>query len=291
MTSEIKWNDRYNIGVETVDKAHRKLFSIVRKMVILNNDETDREWICREGIKYFKSYVLKHFSEEEAYMRSIHYSGYAAHKCVHDDMKNDTLPELENEMKESNYSVESVQHFLGICIGWLNHHILLEDRAITGKIPNKWTQGYAKDTSFLEENIVWVMRQLFNLNMHTVSHHYAGENFGRKICYRLSYSSPDGTPLHVYFILEEHLVLEIVSRLLNVQFIRIDKTALGAVRLISQQFMKQVAKNCDTAGHYVLEQDHLLTEEQLERDFDKQYPAYSFLFNTGTGYFALCIRT
>ena len=31
MTNEVKWNERFNIGVEVVDKAHQRLFSIVRR--------------------------------------------------------------------------------------------------------------------------------------------------------------------------------------------------------------------------------------------------------------------
>ncbi len=68
----IKWNNRFNIGVEVVDKAHQKLFSIVGKLIALNEEEKQQH-ACREGIKYFKNYTLKHFAEEEAYMKSIRY--------------------------------------------------------------------------------------------------------------------------------------------------------------------------------------------------------------------------
>ena len=80
MSAEIKWNDRFNIGVASIDHAHQKLFSIVGKLVALNEDETKQQHACKEGIKYFKSYTLKHFADEEAYMQSINYSGYAMHK-------------------------------------------------------------------------------------------------------------------------------------------------------------------------------------------------------------------
>ena len=291
MISDIKWNERYNIGVEVIDKAHRKLFSIVRKMVMLNNDEKDREWICREGIKYFKNYVLKHFAEEEAYMRSVNYSGYAAHKCVHDDMKNETLPALEKEMDESDYSSESIQHFLGICTGWLSHHILLEDRAITGQIPNKWTEEWTEDTSILEKTILWAMKQLFNLELTTVSSHYGGEDFGKKICYRLTYRESDNASLKVYFVLEEKLVLEITSQLLHIPLTRVDRTVTETLKIFARHFMKRIAGNHNTLNQYRLESDHLLSEEQLEQDFDKKYPNHSLLFNTGIGYFALCVKS
>ena len=69
MAKEIEWNERFNIGVEEVDKAHRRLFSVVRKLMELSEDEKRGRWVCEEAIKYFKSYTVKHFAQEEEYMR------------------------------------------------------------------------------------------------------------------------------------------------------------------------------------------------------------------------------
>lgn len=77
---EIKWNDRFNLGVESIDRAHQRIFSIVGKLISLNEDEAKQRHACQEGIKYLKSYTLKHFQEEEDYMQSIGYEGYARHK-------------------------------------------------------------------------------------------------------------------------------------------------------------------------------------------------------------------
>ena len=38
MVSEVKWDDRFNIGVEVVDRAHRRLFAIVNKLLAMNTD-------------------------------------------------------------------------------------------------------------------------------------------------------------------------------------------------------------------------------------------------------------
>ncbi len=76
MVSEVKWDDRFNIGVEVVDRAHRRLFAIVNKLLAMNTDTEKNRHACKEGIKFFKNYAVKHFSEEEAYMKSINYKGY-----------------------------------------------------------------------------------------------------------------------------------------------------------------------------------------------------------------------
>lgn len=290
MTNAIKWNDRFNLGVESIDRAHQNLFSIVHKMVDLNDDEKNRKWICEEGIKYFKNYAIRHFADEEVYMLSIGYSGYATHKRIHDNMKNNTLPALEKDMAESEFSVESVQHFLGICIGWLTGHIMLEDHAITGKINNKWIHEWTETSDILEETIILVMNELFGLKTEIVSEHYAGENFGKKISYRLTYCDQAGKRAQIFFIFEEKLILYFINRLIGVKLTHINKVVVDAVAQIAQQFMKRMAMYYKASGLNKLEKNSLLTDDQLNKEFNIAYPKYSMLFNTGFGYFALCVK-
>lgn len=99
MAKEIEWNKDFNIGIDSIDNAHRKLFSIVRKLIYLNKNEKNGRWACAEGIKYFRSYVIEHFTDEESYMRSINYKEYNLHKRLHDDMRYKTLPALEKDLK------------------------------------------------------------------------------------------------------------------------------------------------------------------------------------------------
>ncbi len=290
MENTIKWNNRFNLGVDSIDKAHQKLFAIVQKMVDLNDDEINRRWICEEGIKYFKNYAIKHFADEEAYMQSIGYSGYPTHKHIHDNMKNKTLPALERDMAESEFSVESIQHFLGICLGWLTGHIMLEDHAITGKINNKWVHEWTQAASVFEDTAIRVMNELFGLKTEIVSERYAGENFGKKTCYRLTYVDKTGKRTQVFFIFEEKLILYFINRLIGVQLTKVNKVVIDAVAQICQQFMKRVAMYYNASGMSKLEKNNLLTEEQLANDFNNAYPKYSLLFNTGEGYFALCVK-
>ena len=156
MAKETEWNKRFNIGVDSIDNAHRKLFSIVRKLVYLDKKENNGQWACAEGIKYFKSYAIEHFTDEEAYMQSIGYKGYEMHKRLHDEMRYKTLPALEKDLTKSNYSEESIHHFLGICLGWLAAHIMIEDLAITGKISNRWKENETgKDVTVIERAVAW----------------------------------------------------------------------------------------------------------------------------------------
>ena len=40
MAKEMEWDERLNIGIDSIDHAHRKLFSIVRKLTYLSKNDT-----------------------------------------------------------------------------------------------------------------------------------------------------------------------------------------------------------------------------------------------------------
>ena len=291
MAKELVWNERFNIGVEKVDKAHRRLFSIVYKLMVLSEDEKKRKWASAEAIKFFKSYALKHFAEEEEYMRSIHYDGYEMHKRLHDVMRDKTIPALEKDLEENDYYSESIQHFIGISLGWLTGHVLIEDRAITGKVPKRWDSVQPKNvTAAMEKVVSQIILEVFKLQTRTVSLQYAGEDFGKCIYDRISYRSKEGKRLHVFLVMEERLALRTVGQMLDIEFKKVDKMVLDAVRQISQQMMVHMRGYFKMLEQYEFEKDHMLTKEQLEQDFLSEYPRYSLLFDTGIGYFAFCIK-
>lgn len=291
MANEVKWNERFNIGVDVIDQAHQRLFSIVRRLMNLNEDEKNRQWACAEGIKYFKSYAIKHFAQEEEYMQSIGYDGYEMHKRLHDNLRDKTLPALKKDLVESDYSSESIQHFLGICLGWLTGHIMVEDRAITGRISNKWNiEQMGQEIEILENAVSNTMQEIFKLHTKIVSEHYSGENFGKSIIYRLTYRPKEGKRAQVFLILEEGLLLRTVGSMLDMEFKKVNKLVINATRQLSQQWMKRIGMYFKSSVQYQLEKEHLLTMEQLQQEFNSAYPHYSLLFDTGIGYFALCIK-
>ncbi|MCI9374647.1 MAG: hemerythrin family protein [Lachnospiraceae bacterium] len=294
MAKEIKWNDRFNVGVESIDSAHRKLFSIVGKLIALNEDEAKQQHACREGIKYFKSYTMKHFADEEAYMQSIGYPGLAVHKSLHDSLRDKTLPALEAEMEAQDYSTESVGHFLGICVGWLNGHIIVEDRAITGKNPQKWVhQPDDNELESVEKALMQGLEGLSQSKTEVISRRYSGEAFstGKTLCFRLTYRTEEKKPVRVYLIYEESLVLQALSEILRKEIRRIDETVITAMKLLSEQFVSRLQTHFPLSMCCSFERNDMLTFEQFVRTFDKEYPPYSLLLSAeGKGYFAFCAQ-
>ncbi len=290
--NRIEWHDSYKIGVDFIDKEHKTLFSTMNKLLRISENEEKSEWVCQEGAKYLKNHTLEHFEHEEAYMRSIDYSEYTIHKRLHDDFRNITLPALEREMEETKYSLESIRHFLGVCIGWVVGHTQTEDLAITGKRKTKWANiPHEKEKEALEQVIVQLVDDIYHLKAKLISEQYAGEDFGEVVCCRFIYSGQQKEKWEITLIYEKHLLLKIVSDILSTQYLRVDDMVVNITRYLSRQFLERIREIFPSVDLFKLEKESLLSYEQLVSSFERTNPACSLLFDTGNGYFAFCANS
>ena len=294
MKYDIVWDESFNIGVEIIDKAHQRLAGIVRKMIDLAQDSKGekKRWACEEGIKYFKSYTIKHFAEEESYMRSIDYEEYEKHKQLHSEMRDQTIPELERKLEESDYSEQAVEEFLGVCMGWLTGHIMIEDRKLTeSDNSHKNIQPDVEELEHLILAISQTIQNLFQLNAKVISRHYEGEDFGKAIYYRLSYQNLHGEKLRVLFAVEKSFVSATVGKMVFLTFHKLNKTAISAMKQIFQQMMRNLHTYfTHTESSFSLYDDEILSTKEFYQEFETESSLYSLLFQTDLGYFAFCIQ-
>lgn len=218
MSSQLVWQERFNIGVEVIDKEHKKLFNVLNKLFAYGKEEEKSQWVCQEAIRYFRDHAIQHFSEEEEYMASIHYAGLETHRHIHNNFREKTLPTLESELLRTNYSMEAVEHFLGVCAGWLIGHTLIEDHAITGKAASKWS-GLLPDEqqAAMKNTIMQLLHDMFRLKPRVVSDCYGGEKFGEGIYYRLIYSTKDREKWEIILIFEEKLIVSTLGGIMDTQ--------------------------------------------------------------------------
>lgn len=290
MGNQMVWHDRFNIGVDIIDKEHKKLFSVMNRLLAFSEEEMKSQWVCQEGIKYFKGHAMKHFSEEEAYMASIEYAGYETHRRIHDYFRLNTLPALEQELETTNYSPDSVKHFLGVCAGWLIGHTLTEDRAITGKVMSKWGDLMPnEEQAALERTIIELHRDIFQLTPRVISEHYGGEKFGKGIYYRLSYVTEEGKKWEVMLVFEEKLLLNTMGVLLGEKKDKVNVMLVNATRYMARLFVDRIHAYFPSLGEIKMKEENLLTYDQFYRIFERQHPQSSLLFDTGKGYFAFCV--
>lgn len=290
MKNQLIWQDWYNIGIDVIDNEHKKLFRIMNRLFAFCNESDKSQWVCQEGVKYFKDHAMKHFTDEESYMASIQYPEFEIHRRIHDDFRRSTLPALEAELEQSGYSTEAIQHFLGVCAGWLIGHTLTEDRAIGGNTKSKWIDLLPKDEqAAMQQAIIQLMYDLFRLKAKTISEHYGGEKFGSGIYYRLVYATDQGEEWETILVFEEKLLLNTMGKMMNDTSEEVNTLLVNASRYTARQFLTRINEHFTTTGRYEIKKESLLTYEQFQKAFEKTQPQCSLLFDTGVGYFAYCV--
>lgn len=292
MEGRFVWREEYNIGVEAIDKEHRRLFQIINKLFNFQEEEKDSQWICQEGIKYFKGHTVQHFDDEEAYMASIGYEGLERHRSIHRGFREYTLPALEEELERTNYSVEAMDHFLGVCAGWLIGHTLTEDQAIKERGASTWENLLSEEeVTAMKKVIIHLVFDMFHLEAQAISDAYAGEKFGNGVYYRLVYGRPkDEKKQEVLMVFEEKLLVNTVGKALGLQNNKLNAMLTNAARYTARQFIGRVMEYFPSFGGYELETENLLSYEQFKAVFPRKKPQISFLFNTGgAGYFSYSV--
>ena len=292
MYNQLVWSDEYNIGVDIIDKEHQRLFRIINKLLAFGEEEKKGQWACLEGIKYFKEHALKHFEDEEKYMESISYRELETHRYIHREFRDHTLPTLEQELKITNYSPAAMNHFLGVCIGWLIGHTSIEDRAIVGQTMNRWENRLSdKENTAIAKTIIQLLYNMFHLESQVISETYGGEKFGKGIYYRVVYSMGEAEEekWEIFMAFEEQLLVNTVGKIMGIKSNKLDTMLLNATRYTAQQFVRRVMKYFPSTELCEIEEENLLSYEQFQKTLEREKTQVSLLFNTGAGYFSYSV--
>ncbi len=124
------FTEKYLTGIGFVDKEHEKLFEIIRNAdeLIQDDDRFDKYDQIVAIINELKDYTEKHFSDEEEYMKRIHYEGLETQKRAHEafveKIKDINLDELDENQ------TEYLQKLIEFLLSWLSNHILKLDKQI-----------------------------------------------------------------------------------------------------------------------------------------------------------------
>ena len=292
MEGQFEWREEYDIGVEVIDKEHRRLFQIINKLFDFRKENKDNQWVCQEGIKYFKGHAVKHFADEEEYMSSIGYPELERHRAIHRSFRENTLPALEEEMERTGYAKDALDHFLGVCAGWLIGHTMTEDQAIRNGKESTWEDLLPdEELDAMKKVIVQLVFDMFHLESQLISDAYSAERFGDGVYYRLVYGAEKGEKRQeVLMVFEEKLLVNTVGKILGIQSSKLDAMLINAARYTARQFVGRVMEHLPAFGGCELKEENLLSYEQFQRVFQREKPQVSLLFSTGgAGYFAYCV--
>ena len=126
----LSFSNRYMIGVDMIDQEHRRLFEILGELNELNNDEFmyDKFDAILDVVEELKDYTVKHFEDEERYMKEIGYEGLPQQQKVHqafiDKIEVINLDELDDNQQEY------INELIDFLASWLVNHIMKMDQKI-----------------------------------------------------------------------------------------------------------------------------------------------------------------
>lgn len=284
---KIMWDDRYKMGVEAVDRAHAKLFRIVNKLFDLSQDVSANQAAYKEGIKYLEAYSMTHFSEEEAYMRSIRYGGYAEHKRIHDNFRNKTLISLKKDLELSGYSSSAVERFVGIMGNWLTEHIMLEDQAIVGKAVRQKKRDLSTQIDIISKTVHHAVKEVLQTETKLVSTEYKGQNIGNGYYCCQYYHMGGGVVLQLLLGVEDVLFLRGIERIPGIR--KREMTERDVLHVFGQLF-ERMGRLFKVETKPEFGPENLLSRDNFRKEFMKGCPC-SLLFGTRSGALAFCYRS
>lgn len=287
------WNPQYSLGIEKIDTDHQRLFSIIHKVMELthNEEEGKVQHACREGIKFFKNYTIQHFQREEAFMQSLNYGGYERHKKIHDDLRGRVLPALEGELEKNSYSIESVRHFLGVCVAWLGTHIKVEDLAIVNRDLGRQIRLDIEDDGDRFEHIIRALfKDTYELDVEIVSDRYTGWDFGKAVFHEMTFVTEDNRVTYVLLACDVQTVISIAGRRLEIAGNKLDTFLLSAVREVMKTLGKRISFQMGKDDEYRNGRSGvMLNTSEMGEIFNNKTVLYSTLFSTKLGHFACCV--
>ena len=125
----VEWEDKYSVGIEKIDKQHKRLFEVINRLYYSRGNKTHA--VLGETIQELIDYTKTHFTDEEQLMRKNGYRDYEAHKKKHESFIekvkkfNNEYQKVDDDLLEEYSLVTEILLFLKT---WLCDHILVVDK-------------------------------------------------------------------------------------------------------------------------------------------------------------------
>ena len=120
----INWNDKLSVQVPSMDHQHQQLIELLNQLYAEMKSGKGQEKMVALLAELINR-TREHFSNEEAYMLSIKYPYFAAHKGMHDTLIRKAI-DLQNSFQQRE--PVALQTLLTFLNSWLVNHIEQEDK-------------------------------------------------------------------------------------------------------------------------------------------------------------------
>ena len=124
--SFVVWEDRFCIGVETVDNQHKGLFAMTNDLheACMGTGATER---FKDVLQKTVSYIGVHFSTEEKIMQETKDPNYEEHQHQHDFFVKKVIEEAARLEEGGTDAPEIFMNFLR---DWISNHVTVTDKKI-----------------------------------------------------------------------------------------------------------------------------------------------------------------
>lgn len=114
----MNWSDKLDVGVDLMNNQHKKILDLMNNLYSAFENSAPYEQFL-PILNELKDYTIQHFSEEEAYMESVNFSGLATHKQIHIQL----LEKLTEHYQQISEDKKLDQKFFDFLKLWLSSHI------------------------------------------------------------------------------------------------------------------------------------------------------------------------
>lgn len=120
----LDWEDRFSIGIESMDEQHRKLLALINEVYDAMKEGKGKE---KSGavLRSLFEYTETHFASEESFLQKQGYPELQTHIEKHRSM---TRKVLEYKASYEHGSVTIAFELLKFLKGWLVKHIMETDK-------------------------------------------------------------------------------------------------------------------------------------------------------------------
>lgn len=114
----VAWNPNFDVGVDEMNEEHQVLIDLMNRLHDMYEADADRD---EQGktLEELAVFTVRHFTNEEKYMESIHYDKTDPHKRIHADL----LANLGDFKEQFDRGQPLTSKFFSFLKLWLSAHI------------------------------------------------------------------------------------------------------------------------------------------------------------------------
>jgi hemerythrin-like metal-binding protein len=121
-----EWDPSLETGMNAIDEQHRTLFALANRLqeAVESCPDCDDHELVTDTVYRLTDYVMQHFNDEEAFMRSIGYPRLGAHAMLHELLTAETLRVAADYWNGEDVLPTTLAPML---VDWLRSHIRGQD--------------------------------------------------------------------------------------------------------------------------------------------------------------------